>query len=168
MEESYLVELLNPYFQFLNNITCISTRIFIYFFTHTYFKKIQIILLKLIYQTDPSFFFFFSPNHIPLHWLVGHLLSLDSIFFTAGVWELRRTYSTQKINLTLWLMCCRENAYCVLWHILYEHGTGIYCNIWIFFTWQILYAKRQALKSWLQWVTFISHKLLHTIIHTLH
>ena len=86
---------------------------------------------------------------------------------TVGVWELRRTYSTQKISLTLWLMSCRENAYCVLWSILHEHGTGIYCNIWIFFTWQILYAKRQALKLWLQWVMFILHKLLHTIIHTL-
>ena len=97
-------------------------------------------------------------------WLVGHLLSLDSILFTAGVWELRRTYSTQKISLTLWLMCCKENAYCVLWSILYKHGIGIYCNIWICLTRQILYAKRQALKSLLQWITFISHKMLHTII----
>ena len=41
--------ILNTYFQFLNNITCIFT----HYFTHTYFKKIQIILLKLFYQMDP-------------------------------------------------------------------------------------------------------------------
>ena len=42
---------LNICFQFLNNITRIS----IYFFTHTYFQKIQTTLLKQHYQTALSF-----------------------------------------------------------------------------------------------------------------
>ena len=42
---------LNTCFQFLNNITRIST----HFFTHTYFQKIQIILLEQCYQTVPWF-----------------------------------------------------------------------------------------------------------------
>ena len=41
--------ILSNNFQFLNNIICIST----HFFTHTYFQKIQIILLEQRYQTDP-------------------------------------------------------------------------------------------------------------------
>ena len=41
---------LNIYFQFLNNITYIST----YFFTHTYFQKIQIALLEQCYQMAPN------------------------------------------------------------------------------------------------------------------
>ena len=41
---------LNTCFQFLNNITCLST----HYFTHTYFQKIQTTLLEQYYQTDPS------------------------------------------------------------------------------------------------------------------
>ena len=40
---------LNTCFQFLNNITCIFT----YFFTYTYFQKIQTKLLKQYYQIAP-------------------------------------------------------------------------------------------------------------------
>ena len=40
---------LNNSFQCLNNIT----RIFIYFFTHMYFQKIQTTLLEISYQMDP-------------------------------------------------------------------------------------------------------------------
>ena len=43
---------LNTRFQFLNNIT----RIFIYFFTHTYFQKINI--TKTILPNEPLGFFF--------------------------------------------------------------------------------------------------------------
>ena len=39
---------LNNIFQFLNNITRIST----HFFTHTYFQEIQTTLLEQHYQTD--------------------------------------------------------------------------------------------------------------------
>ena len=46
------------HFQFLNNIT----QFFTHFFTHTYFKKLQTILLKLLYQTGTSF--------LNLFWLV--------------------------------------------------------------------------------------------------
>ena len=42
----------NIRFQFLNNIT----RIFIHFFTHTYFKKNKKLLFKHTYQMDPSYF----------------------------------------------------------------------------------------------------------------
>ena len=41
---------LNNSFQYLNNIT----RIFIHFFTHMYFQKIQTTLLEISYQTDPN------------------------------------------------------------------------------------------------------------------
>ena len=39
----------NSYFYILNNITHIFTHLFI----HTYFKKLQTILLKLLYQIPP-------------------------------------------------------------------------------------------------------------------
>ena len=39
----------NSHFHILNNITHIST----HFFTHTYFKKLQTTILKLLYQTPP-------------------------------------------------------------------------------------------------------------------
>ena len=48
----------NTCFQFLNNIT----HIFIHFFIHTYFKKLQTIILKLFYQTK------FSPVSSILLW----------------------------------------------------------------------------------------------------
>ena len=41
----------NSHFQILNNVTHIST----HFFTHTYFKKLQTIILKLLYQTPPIY-----------------------------------------------------------------------------------------------------------------
>ena len=41
---------LNNSFQFLNNITRIST----HFFTHTYFQKIQTTLLEQYYQTGQT------------------------------------------------------------------------------------------------------------------
>ena len=45
-----LVRYLNNDFQCLNNITRIST----YFFTYTYFKKIQITLIEQYYQTPQA------------------------------------------------------------------------------------------------------------------
>ena len=93
-------------------------------------------------------------------------MTLFSSRQVCGNWE---GHIARKRSVLLFGWCVAEKMLiaCYLWSILYEHGTGIYCNIWIFFTWQILYAKRQALKSWLQWVTFILHKLLHTIIYIL-
>ena len=41
---------LNSHFHILNNITHIST----HFFTHTYFKKFQTTIFKLLYQTPPN------------------------------------------------------------------------------------------------------------------
>ena len=52
--------ILNTHFQFLNNII----RIFIYFFTHTYFKKLQPTLLKLFYQTELTALASSRPNEI--------------------------------------------------------------------------------------------------------
>ena len=51
-----LVELFNNMFQFLNNII----RIFIHFFTHTYFKKIQTTLLEQRYQMAPKSFIIYA------------------------------------------------------------------------------------------------------------
>ena len=48
--------LLVAYFEQLLSISNLLTHFFIHFFTHTYIKNIQTILLKLLYQTPPKVF----------------------------------------------------------------------------------------------------------------
>ena len=51
---------------YLLSILIILTHIYKHFFTHTYFKNIQAILLKLLYQTPPkSLNYFIKVSHRP-------------------------------------------------------------------------------------------------------
>ena len=71
---------LNNNFQFLNNIICI----FIHFFIYMYFKKIQIILLNLFYETDLN-----KIHSVRLVWIIWHVIHVNFIL---------KVYSKLKLN----------------------------------------------------------------------